>query len=74
LWWTKWHCGRLDPSTSVSPANSHSTDYSTLIIIYYPGLVQYAKYWPTYQVDSFSPDPKKLKEKSVQAKPFLTRN
>jgi hypothetical protein len=24
LWWTKWHCGRFSPSTSVSPANSHS--------------------------------------------------
>jgi hypothetical protein len=29
------------PSNSVSPANPHSTDCSTLIIIiYYPGLVQ----------------------------------
>jgi hypothetical protein len=35
LWWTKWHWG-----TSVSPANSYSTDYSTLIFIYHPGLVQ----------------------------------
>jgi hypothetical protein len=25
-----------------SPANSHSTDYSTFIIIYHPGLVQQA--------------------------------
>jgi hypothetical protein len=24
LWWTKWHWGRFSPSTSVSPANSHS--------------------------------------------------
>jgi hypothetical protein len=31
------------PSTSVSPANSHSTDCSTLIIIYHPGLVQQPK-------------------------------
>jgi hypothetical protein len=31
--------GRFSPSTSVSPANSHSTDYSTLTI-YHPGLVQ----------------------------------
>jgi hypothetical protein len=29
LWWTKWHWGRFSPSTSVSPANSHSTGYST---------------------------------------------
>jgi hypothetical protein len=34
LWWTKCHWGRFSPSTSVSPANSHSTDYSTLIIIW----------------------------------------
>jgi hypothetical protein len=40
LWSTKWHCGRFCPSTSVSPANSHSTDCSTLIIIYHPGLAQ----------------------------------
>jgi hypothetical protein len=33
LWWTKWHGGRFSPSTLVSPANSHSTTYSTLIII-----------------------------------------
>jgi hypothetical protein len=39
MWETKWYWGRFSPSTSVSPANSHSTDYSTLII-YYPGLVQ----------------------------------
>jgi hypothetical protein len=35
----KWHWGRFSPSTSVSPANSHSTDCSTSII-YHPGLVQ----------------------------------
>jgi hypothetical protein len=39
LWWTKWHWGRFPPSTSVSPANSHSIDCSTFII-YHPGLVQ----------------------------------
>jgi hypothetical protein len=33
LWWTKWQWGRFSRSTSVSPANSHSTDYSTIIII-----------------------------------------
>jgi hypothetical protein len=37
----------------VFPCQSHSTDCSTLIIIiYYPSLVQEAKYWGTYQVDS----------------------
>jgi hypothetical protein len=38
LWWTKWYWGRFPPSTSVSPANSHSTDCSKLVI-YHPGLV-----------------------------------
>jgi hypothetical protein len=33
LWWTKWHWGRLSPSTSVSSANYHSTDCSTFVII-----------------------------------------
>jgi hypothetical protein len=39
LWWTKWRCDRFSPSTSVSPANLHSTNCST-IIIYYLGFVQ----------------------------------
>jgi hypothetical protein len=38
FWCTKWHWDRFSTSTSVSPANSHSTDCSTLII-YHPGLV-----------------------------------
>jgi hypothetical protein len=32
LWWTKRHWGRFSPSTSVSPANHHSTKFSILII------------------------------------------
>jgi hypothetical protein len=46
LWWTMWHRGRIFPSTSVSPANSHSINYSTviiiviIIIIYHLGLVE----------------------------------
>jgi hypothetical protein len=28
------------PSISVSPANLHSTDFSTIIITYHPGQVQ----------------------------------
>jgi hypothetical protein len=28
------------PSTSVSPASLHSTNFSTIIIIYHPGLVK----------------------------------
>jgi hypothetical protein len=37
LWRTKLHWGRFSPSTSVSPANSHSTDCFTRIIVYRPG-------------------------------------
>jgi hypothetical protein len=36
LWWTKSHYGRFPPSTSGSPANSHSTTFS--ILICHPGL------------------------------------
>jgi hypothetical protein len=42
-------CGQIgidtgfSPSTSVSPANSHSPNCSTIIIIYHLGLVQQAK-------------------------------
>jgi hypothetical protein len=31
---------RFSPSTSVSPANLYSTNFSTIIITYHPGLVQ----------------------------------
>jgi hypothetical protein len=31
LWWTKRHWGRFSPSTSVSPANHHSTNFSIII-------------------------------------------
>jgi hypothetical protein len=31
LWWTKRHWGRFSPSTSVSPANHHSTNSSIII-------------------------------------------
>jgi hypothetical protein len=40
LWWTKWRWGRFSPSTSVSPANLHSTNCSTITLIYHLGLVQ----------------------------------
>jgi hypothetical protein len=58
LWWTKWHWGRFSPSTSVSPANPHSTDCSIIIIIYHPG--------PVADLPSeltVSPHPEKLKKK-----------
>jgi hypothetical protein len=32
LWWTEWHWGRFSPSTSVSPASHHSTNFSIIII------------------------------------------
>jgi hypothetical protein len=31
--------GQVFPSTSVSPAYLHSTNFSTITIIYHPGLV-----------------------------------
>jgi hypothetical protein len=42
LWWTKWRWGRFSPSTSVSPANLHSTNFSTITIAHHLGLVQQA--------------------------------
>jgi hypothetical protein len=36
----KWRWGMFSPSTSVSPANLHSTNISTITITYHPGLVQ----------------------------------
>jgi hypothetical protein len=40
LWWTKWRWGRFSPSSSVSLANLHSTNFSTITITYHMGLVQ----------------------------------
>jgi hypothetical protein len=42
LWWTKWHWGKFSPNTSVSLVNLHSTDCSTITIIYHLVLVQQA--------------------------------
>jgi hypothetical protein len=38
LWWTKSNWGTFSPSASVSLANLHSTDYSTIAMINYLGL------------------------------------
>jgi hypothetical protein len=38
LWWTKWRWGRFSPSTSVSAANLHSSNCSTITLIYHLGL------------------------------------
>jgi hypothetical protein len=33
LWWSKWHWGKFfSPSTSVSPANHNSINFSIIII------------------------------------------
>jgi hypothetical protein len=40
LWWTKWRWGKFSSSTSVSLANLHSTNFSTITITYHLGLVQ----------------------------------
>jgi hypothetical protein len=40
LWWTKWRWGTFSSSTSVSPANHHSTNFSTVTIAYHLGLMQ----------------------------------
>jgi hypothetical protein len=32
LWWTKRHWGRFSPTTSISPANHHSTNFSIIVI------------------------------------------
>jgi hypothetical protein len=40
--WIKWHWGRFSPSISVSPANLHSINCSTITIIYHLGLVKQA--------------------------------
>jgi hypothetical protein len=60
LWWTKWRWGMFSPSTSVSPANLHSTNFSTITITYHPGLVQQASSGrstqsPTAQLKKKSP-------------------
>jgi hypothetical protein len=39
LWWTEAHWGGYSPSASVSLA-THSTDSSTAITIYHPGMIQ----------------------------------
>jgi hypothetical protein len=47
LQWTKRHWGRFSPSTSVSPANHHSTNFSINIIT----LAKYAYWRPQCRVD-----------------------
>lgn len=56
LWWTKW------PSISVSTANPHSLECSTLTCK--PQLVQWGHQWPMDQVDSVSPHPTQCNQPS----------
>jgi hypothetical protein len=63
LWWTKWHWYRFSPSTSVSTASHHSTNFSIIIItrgwLYRP-LGGRSAEWT--QLDSTAPIPiKKIK-------------
>jgi hypothetical protein len=37
LWWAKWRWGKFSPSTLVSSANFHSTNFSKITITYNPG-------------------------------------
>jgi hypothetical protein len=68
FWWTNWHWGRSSPIISVSLANSHSTDCSTVIVIYHPELVQLAKLWPTVpsKLKLTPPEKKKPRKKQVE--------
>jgi hypothetical protein len=41
LWWTKWRWGMFSPSIWVSPANLHSTNFSTNTITYHLNTITY---------------------------------
>jgi hypothetical protein len=62
LWWTKRQWSMFSLSISVFLANQ-STDGTTPIITYQPGLVQYVTEWPTYQVDSSLAAPSGIQKK-----------
>jgi hypothetical protein len=55
LWWRKWHWGRFSPSTSVSSANHHSTNFSIVIVI--RGWQNKAYWWPQCRVDRIGQHP-----------------
>jgi hypothetical protein len=63
LWWTRWRWGRFSPSTSVSPANLHSTSWSTIILIYHRGL--YNRPEVTAVPSGLSPTPPIIIKKSL---------
>jgi hypothetical protein len=37
LWWTKWHWGSFSRVLTFPPANSHSIDCTTFVVMYHPG-------------------------------------
>jgi hypothetical protein len=66
LWWTKLNWGRFSASTSVSPANSHSTGCSTFIICH-PEAGTIEQLVADVPSGLVSPQPKKLKKKILSA-------
>jgi hypothetical protein len=69
LGWTKWCWGRFSRSTSVSPANLHSTNFSIITLAHYQG-------WYNRPVVASVPKvpPHKLKKKTLQLQRVLHRN
>jgi hypothetical protein len=73
LWWIKWRWGRFSPSTSVSPANLHSTKLSIIIIT--RGRYNRAIQWPTCRVDpAWTPPPTmRIKKKQIAKCNYFNR-
>jgi hypothetical protein len=69
MWWTKWRWGRFSPGTSVSPANFHSTNSSTITLIYHLGL--YNRPEVAVVPDHVSPTPLKKKDNIIN---WVARN
>jgi hypothetical protein len=70
-WWTSWRWGRFSPSTSVTPANLHSTNFFTITITYHSGLV-YIR--PVVAAVPKVPTHKFLKKKTSQEKFYVFKN
>jgi hypothetical protein len=63
LWWTKWRWGEFSQSTSVSLANLHATNFSTITLTYHPG-------WYNGPVLAAVPEVAPYKLKKVVRLPF----
>jgi hypothetical protein len=74
LWWTKWRWGRFSPSTSVFPANLHSTNFSTITLTYHPGLVQYSSSGRSTQSPTAQIKKKKIDRHSVRIAQSISPN